>query len=141
MLITEISGKNYIFVLKHFIWNGCAYSNCLIFIHIDSRRVRFYMKQRNPDVANDFELVSTAATLIQIVAVAKKKKKSWIFLQIKTSVHLLQFFLLSRIFSLLLKIFSLILMWGAMCSFYAIKRNTFVCYSNKSSVSESWGMF
>jgi hypothetical protein len=32
------------------------------------------MKQRNPDVANDFELVSTAATLIQIVAVAKKKK-------------------------------------------------------------------
>jgi len=34
------------------------------------------MKQRKPDVANDFELVSTAATLIQIVAVRKEEKKS-----------------------------------------------------------------
>ena len=32
-LITVISGTIYIFVLKHFIWNGCAYSNCLIFIY------------------------------------------------------------------------------------------------------------
>lgn len=89
----------------------CLLSNCLIFIYIDSRRTSeiFYMRQRNPDVANDFELVSQQLHLFKLLLLQRSKKKIMNFLINKNfcpPVAILFFFF--RLFSLLLQIFSLI---------------------------------